>query len=153
MRSSSTSGPPVIEPARMTEPWAPTPVDTPFDHLGEEAARRLASRFYDFVDEREPALARAHRTDEHGRVHPEARHRFEEFLVEWLGGPARYSPRYGHPRLRMRHGGVAIDRAQRDAWLRCMSAALDEVVLDVDVRAYLARRFAEVADFLRNHEG
>ena len=38
----------------------------------------------------------------------------------------------------------------RDAWLRCMTAALAHESVDEEVRDYLGRRFAEVADFLRN---
>ena len=50
----------------------------------------------------------------------------------------------------MRHGHVVIDQSQRDAWIRCMEAALDSPDVTDDVRAYLRRRFGEVADFLRN---
>ena len=78
------------------------------------------------------------------------RERFGAFLVEWLGGPPIYSSVNGHPRLRMRHGHVAVDSALRDAWLRCMRAALDHPSVDAEVKDFLDRRFAEVADFLRN---
>ena len=50
----------------------------------------------------------------------------------------------------MRHGRVAVDTAMRDAWLRCMDAALDDPSIDADTRGYLQRRFLEVASFLRN---
>ena len=33
----------------------------------------------------------------------------------------------------------------RDAWLRCMDAALDDPSIDADTRGYLQRRFLEVA--------
>jgi len=48
---------------------------------------------------------------------------------------------------------VAVDASMRDAWLRAMSRAMDEEALDPDLRAFLALRFAEVADFLRNAPG
>jgi hemoglobin len=38
----------------------------------------------------------------------------------------------------------------RDAWLRCMNAAMDDVAVPAGTRPFLAQRFAEVADFLRN---
>lgn len=124
---------------------------TPFDAIGLDGATLLAKRFYDHMDAHEPALVAVHRRDETGRrVAPIVRERFTSFLVEWLGGPGDYSKANGHPRLRMRHGHVAIDLAQRDAWLRCMNAALDDPSVSDDVRDYLRRRFAEVADFLRN---
>ena len=78
------------------------------------------------------------------------REAFALFLVEWLGGPNEYSAKHGHPRLRMRHAHVAVDASMRDAWLRCMTAALVHENVDDEVRDYLGRRFAEVADFLRN---
>jgi hemoglobin len=126
------------------------PDTSPFDVLGHEGAVALAKRFYDHMDAHEPALVAVHRTDEHGRVSPGVRESFSKFLVEWLGGPNVYSSVHGHPRLRMRHRHIAIGVDHRDAWLRCMNAALDHPSVDPDVRAYLGRRFAEVADFLRN---
>jgi hemoglobin len=127
------------------------PEYTPFEALGREAAEALARRFYDHMDAHEPALVAVHRKDETGtRVAPIVRERFTLFLLEWLGGPKNYSATHGHPRLRMRHGHVAVDVAMRDAWLRCMNAALDHPEVGEDARRYLRSRFAEVADFLRN---
>jgi len=123
---------------------------TPFDLLGEETVRRLVTRFYDHIDDREPALARLHTVDEHGHVTPDVRERFTRFLTEWLGGPEVYSPVNGHPRLRMRHAKLPIDPSMRDAWLRCMENALDDVGVAGELRAKLDARFAEVADNLRN---
>jgi hemoglobin len=50
----------------------------------------------------------------------------------------------------MRHGRVAIGEGMRDAWLRCMTRALDEQGVSGEVRSFLDARFAEVANFLRN---
>jgi len=124
------------------------PDTTPFDLLGHDASLALATRFYDHMDAHEPALVAVHRNDGEGKVAKVVRERFGAFLVEWLGGPPIYSTAHGHPRLRMRHGHVPIDVALRDAWLRCMTAALDHPTVPAEVRAYLDRRFAEVADFL-----
>lgn len=126
-------------------------LESPFNLLGgEDLVRKLAARFYDHMDESEPELARIHETDEHGHVSPRTRERFTRFLIEWLGGPSLYSPTEGHPRLRMRHAKVGIDTQMRDAWLRCMQKAMDDVGVSGDVRLFLDSRFAEVADFLRN---
>lgn len=126
-------------------------VTDPFTELGGvDVVRRLASRFYDLMEEREPALAAIHRRDAAGRIDPGTRERFALFLIGWLGGPQDYVAKHGHPRLRMRHGHVAVDTAARDAWLRCMYAALDEIQGPPGVDAFLRQRFAEVADFLRN---
>jgi hemoglobin len=64
-----------------------------------------------------------------------------------------YLEKHGHPRLRMRHSGFAVDVAMRDAWVRSMSIAMDEMKLDGELREALDQRFAQVADFLRNVEG
>ena len=125
--------------------------DMPFHRIGGEArVRELAARFYDHVDAEEPALARLHEVDEHGKVSRGSRERFASFLVEWLGGPSAYSPVHGHPRLRMRHARVPVDLTMHDAWLRCMARAMDDLAIDGDLRRFLDARFAEVADFLRN---
>jgi hemoglobin len=123
----------------------------PFHRIGGEArVRELANRFYDHMDAAEPALARLHEVDEHGKVSRGSRDRFASFLVEWLGGPPVYSPVHGHPRLRMRHARLPVDSAMRDAWLRCMARAMDDLAIEGDLRGFLDARFAEVAQFLRN---
>jgi hemoglobin len=127
---------------------------TPFAALGgEEPARALAEAFYDAMDEHEPALARLHPLDEHGRVSRASRDRFALFLVGWLGGPQHYMQQFGHPRLRMRHARVPVDAAMRDAWLRAMTRAMDARGVTGELRTFLDARFAEVADFLRNRPG
>jgi hemoglobin len=134
--------------------WVPSLEDMPFHRLGGEAGvRALAEAFYDAMDANEPALARLHELDEQGRVSRGMRERFGLFLIGWLGGPQHYIEKHGHPRLRMRHGHFPVDIAQRDAWLRCMQRAMEARGVTGGVRRFLDRRFAEVADFLRNVEG
>ncbi len=127
---------------------------TPFDQLGgADRIRTLVERFYDVMGEREAALAKLHACDPDGKVDRGSRDRFALFLVGWLGGPDDYVQQHGHPRLRMRHGRVAVNIAMRDAWLRCMQIAMDELAISGDVRTFLDARFAEVADFMRNVDG
>lgn len=126
----------------------------PYEELGGAARiRTIVERFYDLMHEREPPLAQLHACDPDGKVDRGSRDRFAMFLIGWLGGPDDYIRQHGHPRLRMRHGRVAVDLAMRDAWLRCMTTALDEHGVTGDVRTFLDARFAEVADFMRNVEG
>ena len=134
--------------------WVPSQDDSPYTRLGgEEGVRKLVARFYDVMDAEEPALARLHELDEHGKVSSAARERFTLFLIEWLGGPATYSPVHGRPRLRMRHGRVPVNVPVRDAWLRCMARAMDDQGVAGEERDFLDKRFAHVADFMRNVPG
>lgn len=52
--------------------------------------------------------------------------RLRSFLEQYWGGPTDYSDQRGHPRLRMRHVGFAIDATARDHWLTHMREALNE---------------------------
>lgn len=134
--------------------WTPSEQDTPFERLGgADAVRELVERFYDAMSDTEPELTRLHRCDEAGRVSRESRDRFALFLIGWLGGPQDYIAQHGHPRLRMRHGGVLVNLAMRDAWLRSMRLALDGMKVEGGLRRFLDARFADVADFMRNAEG
>ncbi len=114
---------------------------------GEVAVRRLVERFYQLMEELPQARdIRA--------LHPsdlaETKERFFLFLSGWLGGPPRYAERFGHPRLRQRHMPFPIGDAERDAWMICMTRALDEEVADERLRAQLITAFFKTADFLRN---
>jgi hemoglobin len=131
--------------------FTPSPQDTPFARLGGEApVRALVERFYDAMNELEPALARLHPCDEHGRVSRESRDRFALFFIGWLGGPQDYIAQHGHPRLRMRHAKVPVDGAMAVAWMRCMRHALGASGVTGDVRDYLEVRLGEVAEFMKN---
>ena len=132
-------------------PYTPTELDSPYARLGgEDAVRRLVTRFYDAMDTHEPELAALHERDEQGRVSARARENFSVFLSEWLGGPRNYSATRGHPRLRMRHARVPVSEKMRDAWLACMARALNEEGVSGDVRSFLDARLTDVANFLRN---
>ncbi|MCA3011902.1 MAG: cyanoglobin [Myxococcaceae bacterium] len=134
--------------------FVPTSEDPPYLRLGGvEGVTALVEAFYDAMEAHEPELTALHRCDAPGRVSRQSRDHFASFLVYWLGGPAAYLETRGHPRLRMRHGHVAVNEAMRDAWLRSMQRALDGRGVDGGVRRYLDQRFAEVADFLRNTGG
>jgi hemoglobin len=112
--------------AEARAPETPAP-DVSFYEVvgGEETFTRLVSRFYAEV-EADPALRAVYPSRDLG---PAAEH-LRLFLMQYWGGPGTYSERRGHPRLRMRHARFAIGAAERDAWLRHMRTALDEIALD-----------------------
>lgn len=81
-----------------------------------------------------------------------ARRRLTMFLVQYWGGPGRYSEERGHPRLRMRHMPFAIGVVERDHWLEAMREALDATApaLAPALRDRLWNYFTMVADGMRN---
>lgn len=109
--------------------------------------RALVKRFYALMDARPEAR-------DVRRMHAEDLSSSEEklflFLSGWLGGPNLYVERYGAPFLRARHLPFSIGAAERDQWMQCMSAALDEVVVDADLRRRLLSAFASLANHMRN---
>ena len=132
----------------------PEDLDSPYQMMGGRAAvERLAARFYQVMERDEPALAGVHRQSPDGGIDATVKERFALFLVGWLGGPQEYMERHGHPRLRMRHARVSVSIEMRDAWLRCMTRAMDECGISGHLRAFLDQRFAEVANFLMNVPG
>ena len=64
-----------------------------------------------------------------------AAERLRLFLEQYWGGPATYSERRGHPRLRMRHAPFPIDDAAAGRWLAHMRASLDEQALPAEFDA------------------
>ena len=72
------------------------------------------------------------------------------FLAQRFGGPGTYSQQRGHPRLRMRHLPFRIGNAERDAWVRHMLAALDEVGIQDPARRLMQRYLEDSATFLIN---
>lgn len=128
-------------------------METPYALMGgRDPVVALSERFYDIMQEREPELTAIHERDENGNISRRSRDRFALFLVGWLGGPDDYVQQNGHPRLRMRHARVPVNLAMRDAWLRCMYAAMEECQVPAELQGFLRQRFFEVADFMRNVE-
>src|ERR1700761_9597056 len=92
---------------------------------GEEFFTRLVHRFYQGVVT-DPVLRPVYPAQDLGPAEEHLR----LFLMQYWGGPRTYDELRGHPRLRMRHARFAIGEAERDAWLRHMREALDELDLD-----------------------
>jgi hemoglobin len=92
---------------------------------GEETFRRLVHAFYRGVAA-DPELRPVYPSRDLGPAEEHLR----LFLMQYWGGPRTYDELRGHPRLRMRHAHFSIGEAERDAWLRHMRAALDEIGLD-----------------------
>lgn len=124
------------------------PAATPYLQIGGEAAvRTLVRRFYAHIDTLPEVwgVRRMHAEDLAG-----SEEKLFLFLSGWLGGPNLYVERYGHPFLRARHLPFSIGIAERDQWMQCMHAALEETVADPALRAGLVRALSSLADHMRN---
>jgi hemoglobin len=112
---------------------------------GEETFRLLVERFYAGVAG-DPILR---------PLYPEkdlssATERLTLFLIQYWGGPATYSERRGHPRLRLRHQPFAIGRRERDAWMGHMTAAVDSLGLTPPLRKALVDYFETASTAMIN---
>ena len=114
---------------------------------GEETFTRLVHRFYQEVA-KDPQLRPVYPSRDLGLAEEHLR----LFLIQYWGGPGTYSEQRGHPRLRMRHARFAIGAAERDAWLRHMRTALDELELGEAWDAQLWDYLVMAAHSLVNQE-
>ncbi|HUY74821.1 MAG TPA: globin [Candidatus Dormibacteraeota bacterium] len=112
---------------------------------GEQVFRQLVRRFYDGIAS--DLLLRPLYPDEDLSG---ATERLTLFLIQYWGGPATYSAQRGHPRLRMRHQPFAIGIAERDAWLRHMTAAVDSLELAPQARQALLDYFETASTAMIN---
>lgn len=112
---------------------------------GEETFHRLVHRFYQGVAD-DPDLRALYPEEDLGP----AEERLRLFLIQYWGGPTTYSQRRGHPRLRMRHVPFVIGMAERDAWLRHMRDAVDELELPEQLEKQLWDYFTMAAQSMVN---
>ncbi|MPZ73819.1 MAG: globin [Nitriliruptorales bacterium] len=112
---------------------------------GDATFRRLVAGFYRRVRE-DPVLRPLYPEEELDA----AEERLGLFLIQYWGGPGTYSQQRGHPRLRMRHAPFAIGLAERDAWLRNMRDALDEIDLDPRYEVPVWEHLERAAHMMQN---
>ena len=74
------------------------------------------------------------------------------FQSEFWGGPARYSPWRGHPRLRARHLPFAIGPAAAAEWLRCMREAVAASAMPAAQRALFLTQMERTAAAMVNRD-
>ena len=126
----------------------PTPEKPPYDQIGGNAAvRAMVDRFYDLMDEVPEyyCVRKLHPAELTG-----SRQKLYMFLSGWMGGPQLYAEKFGHPMLRARHLPFAIGSAERDAWIACMTQAMEECEVEEKLRAWLMQSLFGTADWMRN---
>ncbi|MGH2632429.1 MAG: globin [Tepidiformaceae bacterium] len=72
------------------------------------------------------------------------------YFEQWLGGEARYSALYGHPRLRIRHFPFAIDDRAAGRWLRHMREAMQSNGVPVEAERVIFEQLGPLARHMVN---
>lgn len=119
----------------------------PYEEIGAEKLSELIDLFYSKV-----------------AVHPdlypifpddltETARKQKQFMTQYLGGPNLYSEEHGHPMMKARHMPFPITPLRAEAWLSCMSDAMDEVELDDQIREFFFKRLVLTAKHMVNKEG
>lgn len=106
---------------------------------------RLSDTFYDVIEEESPVLRSMLPASTKN-----TRRKFAMYLSGWLGGPALYEEKWGHPRLRMRHLPFQIGTSEAEEWVRCMRLAMDRAGITSSLRIFLDERFGQLALHMRN---
>jgi hemoglobin len=116
----------------------------PYEEIGAEKLSELIDLFYSKV-----------------AVHPvlypifpddltETARKQKQFMTQYLGGPNLYSEEHGHPMMKARHMPFPITPERADAWLSCMSEAMDEVGLEGKFREFYFQRLVLTARHMVN---
>lgn len=116
----------------------------PFEAIGEGMLYQLVDAFY-------------HRVAQHPDLAPifpddlsETARKQKQFLTQYLGGPPLYTQEHGHPMLRARHLRFEITPIRAQAWLQCMSEAMDEVGMEGPSRQDFYARLVFTAQHMIN---
>ena len=101
---------------------------------GIEGIQQLVEDFYDVMSTRSDATVIRH-------MHPDdltvSIDKLARFLCGWMGGPKRYSEKYGGIAIPPAHSHLPVGETEKQAWLDCMSEALDRQNYPVALKEYL----------------
>ncbi|WP_334075342.1 MULTISPECIES: globin [Paenibacillus] len=108
-----------------------------YDNLGgAETIRKLVEAFYPKV-QADPLLGPLFPED----IRPVMEKQYM-FLSQFFGGPSLYSDAFGHPMMRARHLPFPVTPERAEAWLACMSAALEEIGAEKPLRDLVLQRLS-----------
>ncbi len=122
---------------------------TPYQILGADGIRQLATAFYDAMDELPQA---ANIRTMHAQNTDKIKEKLYEYLTGWMGGPPLYADKNGSVCLTDPHKPYGIGPAERDQWLLCMDSALEKVGASEELKAMLKVPMFRVADTVCNQE-
>lgn len=78
-----------------------------------------------------------------------SRQKLSYFLSGWLGGPKLYQQNWGEISIPVAHNHLAIDEAERDAWMHCMTMAVGAQPYNDPFKKYLLEQLFVPADRAR----
>lgn len=115
---------------------------------GEEGIRKLVDSFYDVMEAQSAyqTIRSLHNPDLEV-----ARDKLSRFLCGWMGGPRRYSEKYGKISIPGVHAHLRVTEVERDQWLACMAEALAQQAYPADLVTYLQTELAVPAERIRQH--
>lgn len=116
----------------------------PYEELGAEKLSELMHAFYARVA-KHPQLIPIFPEDFTETIRKQI-----QFQTQYLGGPNYYTEEHGHPMMRARHMNFKITPDRAQAWLECMTEAMDEVSLDEKFRKTYFQRLAMTAHHMIN---
>ena len=110
---------------------------------GIDGIQQLVEDFYDVMSSRGYAAVIRH-------MHPVdltvSIDKLARFLCGWMGGPKRYSEKYGGIAIPPAHSHLPVGEAEKQAWLACMSEALDRQNYPVELKEYLIEQLTVPAN-------
>lgn len=117
---------------------------TIYEKLGDQNLKQLVDGFYQLV-EKDPTISSLFKDD-----FETIKHKQFLFLTQFLGGPQRYTQTFGHPKMRMRHLPHKITVEAKEAWLKCMKTAINNLPIDSNFKEVLYNCFPPVAQHMVN---
>ena len=130
----------------MTEEATP---QTPYEILGDQGIKDLASAFYDAMDEL-PLAADIRAM--HAESLDNIKRMLAAYLTQWMGGPPVYLAIKGTICLTEPHEPYRIGPKERDQWLACMDEALERIGASDELKQMLKQPMFQVAETVRNCE-
>ena len=101
---------------------------------GIDGIQQLVEDFYDVMSSRGYAAVIRH-------MHPDdltvSIDKLARFLCGWMGGPKRYSEKYGGIAIPPAHAHLPVGEPEKQAWLDCMREALDKQDYPAELKEYL----------------
>lgn len=117
---------------------------TLFEAVGEERLHRLIDTFYGYVSQDEILL----------KIFPrnwdEIAYKQKLFQIQFLGGPNLYIKEFGHPMMRARHMPFRITEIEKEAWLKNMRRAMQEIDLEDELQEKMMERYEMVGQMMVN---